>query len=274
MRHTSSTIAAVVAGSANPNPNHRTKQRRHKDRDRYADAGRSAREAMDRFRAAEAQARADGRKMPPSCARVMLALVEQITTWSRRNDAFPISTPPSPRYPAGGLVESTGLARNTVRKALGLLADAGCITITTPENVKGCKTGATLIAFPVVDRPAEGEDEAEDVAADTWPTRSVQTDPHPVSPDARGTRSVQTDPLTRSYEKEVRARAKREAPDGQPPGGRPGGRPSPSLDGGPPPTPTPMMFSPGLTPTEWWHSMNPAERERHGAFARMMGIAA
>jgi hypothetical protein len=231
MRHIATATGLAVA---NLNPNHSAKQRKHKDRDRYADAGRSAREAMDRFRVAEAKARAEGRKVPPSCARVMMALVEQITTWSRRNDAFPISTPACKRYPAGGVMESTGLSRNTVRKALSLLEGYGCITVMTPVNVKGQRTGPTVIAFPVVDHLPE-EDAPEDMSPAEPGTPSVLRDRYPVSLDSPGTPSVWTDPLTReTYEKEVRASVQRNALPDRPPGGRPGGRPSPSLGGGPP----------------------------------------
>lgn len=292
MKHTSSTLTALVVGSPNPNPNHRTKQRNHKDRDRYADAGRSAREAMSRFRAAEQQAREDGRKLPPSCARVMLALVEQLTTWSRRNDAVPISTPPRPKYPAGGLVESTGLTRNTVRKALALLEGYGCITVITPENVEGRKTGATVIAFPTVDHlPAEDrpEDMAdEDTGApapdDGWTapryraSRSLQDDPYPVTPDSRGTRSLQTDPLTRSnYEKEVRGSAKCEASSSRSPVGRSSDRPPTSPVGDVRRTRPPASSyqgPSGVTFAEWWHSLDPAERDKHGAIARVMNVEA
>lgn len=235
MRHMSSTIAARVTGSANPNPNHRANPRRHKPRDPYRVAGQSAREALERLRVAERDARAEGRTVPPSCARVLLEIVGHLTTYSRRNDAFSVRR----------IEEGTGLARSTVRRALALLEGYGCIVRITPQNTPGQRTGSTIIALPIVEPDAD-DDPAEDDTDDdpggwTSPRYRVGRDHLDDTPPGapRRTRPLEhlDAPATRSRnEKEVRGEAKRDALPGQSPGGRPGGRPSPSLDGGPPQT--------------------------------------
>lgn len=250
MQHISLEAAVGGGAAAYPNTGRKPRSRRHQPRDRYADAGRSAREALDRLRVAEREARADGRTVPPSCARVLLEVVGHLTTYSRRNDFLPVSRAATDSQP-GGLVERTGYSRNTVRRALALLESWGCITRITPENVKGTKTGPTLIALPVVEPPGQHEhdaDELEDEDAHQGQhehahqpvpmlTRSPWTDPGPVTLDAPGSRSPWTDPLTRStYEKEVRAQQQRTTPTGRPPVGRASARPSASPEVIPPPT--------------------------------------
>ncbi|MGA0069333.1 MAG: hypothetical protein ACO3PB_07755 [Miltoncostaeaceae bacterium] len=252
-----SIAGATGIAVAHPNPNTKPGRRRHhRPRDRYADAGRSAREALDRLRAAEREARAEGRTVPPSCARVLLEVVGHLTTYSRRNDFLPVSRAATDSQP-GGLVERTGYSRNTIRRALALLESWGCITRITPENVKGTKTGPTLIALPIVEPPGHHEhdaDELEDEDAHQGQhehahqpvpmlTRSPWTDPGPVTLDAPGSRSPWTDPLTRStYEKEVRAQPQREARQGRPPDGRSKDRPASYLEATPNPTPSPTGY--------------------------------
>jgi len=195
--------------------------------------------------------------VPPSCTDVLLAVIEFTALYSRRNDYVPISRPATDSQP-GGLVECTGLSRNTVRKALALLEAWGCITRITPENVKGTKTPATLIALPIVPAPDElengdGQHADEDVDEDVHHgqhdpghqpvpmlIRSAWTDPGPVTLDSPGSRSPQTDPLREVSEKVLREQVQREAPRGRPPGGRSEvDRPAASTKESPPRTPTP-----------------------------------
>ena len=226
MTHTGTILAKPVVGFANtnPNPNPRRKARGHKPRDRYADVGRSTREALERLRVAERDARDEGRNIPPSCTRVLLEIVGHLTTYSRRNDECSVRR----------IEEGTGLARSTVRRALALLEGYGCIIRITPANTPGQRTGSTIIALPIVG-PVADEDPAENDAGelsrdhleDTPPGASRRTRPleHLDAPAPRST-----------YMKVLRGEPKRDAFPGQSPGGRPGGRPSPSLDGGPPQT--------------------------------------
>jgi len=239
MRHTRTILAEPVAGSANPNPNRRRKARGHQPRDRYADVGRSTREALERLRVAEREARADGRNLPPSCARVLLEIIGQVASYSRRNDACSVRR----------IEEGTGLARSTVRRALALLEGYGCIVRITPQNTPGTRTGSTIIALPIVEPVAEAdpaEDDAGDGAehdASGWTAprygvgRDHLEDTPPVAP--RRTRPLEhlDAPATRStYEKEVRGQQQRTTPTGRPPVGRASARPSASPEVIPPPT--------------------------------------
>jgi DNA-binding Lrp family transcriptional regulator len=226
--------AATGLAVANPNPNPTRGRQRHRPRDRYADVGRSTREALDRLRVAEREARADGRTVPASCARVLLEVVGHLTTYSRRNDALSVRR----------IEEGTGLSRSTVRRALALLEGYGCITRITPENVKGQRTGSTIIALPVT-TPAEDEledrdrhENADALEHHRAPDPVVHLrDTPPVAP--RRTRPLEhlDAPATRStYEKEVRGQQQRTTPTGRPPVGRASARPSASPEVIPPPT--------------------------------------
>lgn len=154
----------------------RTPRRKHRPgRARYADAGRSGREAVDRLREAEQQAREEGRRVPASCSRVLLEIVAQVSLYSRTNDVLSVAR----------LVTLTGLSRNTVRAALARLEEYGCITRVTPENIPGKCTGDTVIALPVVAPPEDAPEDEDD---------EQQHEPPP-SPAARltGPWSVQVD---------------------------------------------------------------------------------
>lgn len=254
MRHTSTTLATMVMGTANPNPNPNTtagKPRRSpRARDKYADAGRSARAALDALRDAEIAARSEGTTVAPSCARVLLEIIGHLTTWSRRNDALSVRQ----------IEQGTGLSRSTVRRALDRLEGYGCIARITPANVKGQRTGATIIALPIVepvdDHPASEipddpdhdaalaaayeHHQAEQMEAAAAAGRYHLDEPGPVSPGStppvspRRTRPlVHPDaPPPRSTEKEVREAREKCAREDRPPGGRPGGRPVSSPAGG------------------------------------------
>lgn len=240
---------AAAHGVAYPNPNTGTRRRGHQPRDRYADAGRSAREALDRLHAAEVAAKADGKRVPASCARVLLEIVGHVTTYSRRNAPLAITSPPTETW-RGGLVERTGLARNTVRRALTLLESYGCIVRVTPPTMKGHKTTPTVIALPIVERR---DHDVEVVDPDAQPVpppgranrspmhspgmvKVSQTDPHPVTSDGPHRGSLQTDPIrevtTRSKNE---GEAQRESRGGRSPVGRSSDRP-PTSPGGTPAT--------------------------------------
>jgi len=236
MRHIATATGQAVA-NPNPNPNPGRGRSSRGPRARYIDAGRSGREAIARLSTAEAEARETGTRVPASCARILLEIVGQVTTYSRRNDALSVRM----------IEERTGMARSTVRRALGLLEGYGCITRITPENTPGQRTGSTLIALPVVEpdaQPDPAEDDAgedEHAGGEGWTApryRGYLERPDDTPPGApRRTRPLERldAPATRStYEKNVRAHAQRNAPPDRSPGGRPSGRPSPSLDGEPP----------------------------------------
>ena len=237
MRHISLEAAVGGGAAAYPNTGRKPRSRRHQPRDRYADAGRSAREALDRLRVAEREARADGRTVPPSCARVLLEIVGHLTTWSRRNYEVSIRS----------IEEGTGLARSTVRRALTLLEGYGCIVRITPENTPGITTPPTIIALPVVevvheDEPADLADpDREGWAPPVAPTRTrslehLDSTP-PVAP--RCTRPLEHPdaPPTRSNEREVRGRVRESVPPGRSPVGRSSDRPPTSPVGSDTPAP-------------------------------------
>lgn len=230
-------IGATIGGGAHAYPHTSTRKaragrKRHRPaRARYADAGRSAREAITRLREAEQQAREEGRRVPASCSRVLLEIVGEVSTYSRRNDVLSVAR----------LVTLTGLSRNTVRAALERLEAYGCISRVTPENVPGKATGDTIIALPIVE-PGVMDEADEDADED-----DQHHDAAPPSPAARLTRprSVWVDRtpgqsgLTPSekyprekYEGEAKRSGKRReewAPDG-----RSKDRPPPTLEGGNP----------------------------------------
>lgn len=246
------TATGVAGAYPNPNPNTTAGELRRspRPRDTYADAGRSARAALDALRDAEIAARSEGATVPPSCARVLLEIIGHLTTWSRRNDAMSVRR----------VEQGTGLSRSTVRRALRLLEGYGCIVRITPANVKGQRTGSTIIALPIVepveDHPAEDHadkpdpdaamvaayehHQAEQMEAAEHAARYHLDDPGAVSPrrtppgSPRRTRPpVHPDaPATRSNEKEVREVREKRAREDRPPDGRAGARPVSSPAGG------------------------------------------
>ena len=240
MRHISLEAAVGGGAAAYPKTGRKPRGRRPqpRSRDRYADVGRSTREALERLRVAEREARADGRTVPPSCARVLLEIVGHLTTWSRRNEYVSVRR----------IEEGTGLSRSTVRRALADLERYGCITRITPENTPGMATPATIIALPIVEEVHEDEpDDLADPDRDGWapPVAPTRTRPlehldstPPVSP--RRTRPlVHPDaPPTRStYEKEVRESVRESVPPGRSPVGRSSDRPPTSPVGSDTPAP-------------------------------------
>lgn len=233
-------ISAAGVPAAYPNPNTKTGRKRHQPRDRYPVVGAATREALDRLQAAEREARAEGSTVPPSCARVLLEIVGQVTTWSRLNAAVSVRR----------IEEGTGLARSTVRRALALLESYGCIVRITPENVKGQRTGSTIIALPIT-APAEDElkdrdpdEDAEHLEHQGAPVPVAHLDDTPpVAP--RRTRPLEhlDAPPTRSRnEKEVREQQQRGAPRGRPPVGRSKDRPASYREATPDPIPSPTGY--------------------------------
>jgi hypothetical protein len=231
-------------------------------------AGASARESLERLRVAEREARADGRTVPASCARVLLEVVGHLTTYSRRNDAFSVRR----------IEEGTGLARSTVRRALALLEGYGCIVRVTPENTPGTRTGSTIIALPIVE-PVHEDDPAEDAEQEgTTPDRDGWTASRygvgrehldstpPVAPRRSRPLEHPDAPPTRStYEKEVRGDTRRNAPPSRSPGGRPSGRPSPSPHGGHQQTDNPATIT--------YEDYEAAQRRMREAFDAGRGVS-
>lgn len=226
MQHISLQAAPGGGAAAYPKTGRqaRTPRRKHRPgRARYADAGRSGREAVDRLREAEQQAREEGRRVPASCSRVLLEIVAQVSLYSRRNDVLSVAR----------LVTLTGLSRNTVRAALARLEEYGCITRITPENIPGERTGDTVIALPVVTPPVDAPEDEEGEHQDEPPPspaavltrpRSVQVDRTPgqsrLTPSEKYPR--------RNYEGE--AARSREAVEHGAPVGRSYDRPPPFLE--------------------------------------------
>jgi len=156
--------AVAVLANGSPTRNAKPRSAKHDGpREPYKVAAQSGREATRRLQDAQKAARAEGRRVAPSCSDVLIDITGQLAGYSRCQGLVSIR----------GIATRTGLTLPTVRAAMRLLESFGCLSRFTPENVPGTRTGKTLIALPIVD-PTEDHDHDPEA-----PDRATAADGHP-----------------------------------------------------------------------------------------------
>ena len=129
------TALALADAGQSPNPTPATRRRSAQtERVPYKVAATHARYAADLLHRAYAEGRVKG----ASPMRVMMAIHHEVAGFSKTNEMLGVRK----------LEAITGMARPNIRAALKTLEALGCVIVIRPENEKGKRTGAVMVALP------------------------------------------------------------------------------------------------------------------------------